>query len=71
MRPTDIQKFTKKYDPSKSKLLKNGIEIRGVVEIEKAINRANEIIDRHGLNLIVVNTAEMASYGAFEVREAV
>jgi len=67
---SDILKFIKKYDPSKMKQLKTGIEIRGVADIEKAISRAEYVIEKNKLNLTVVNTAEMAAYGAFEIQEA-
>ncbi|RZJ80531.1 MAG: hypothetical protein EOO20_25925 [Chryseobacterium sp.] len=66
---SDLQLFIAKFDPNKFKSLSNGIEIRGVVELEKTILAAKSLIERLGYNLEIVRTASMAAYGAFEVRE--
>lgn len=70
MKKSDINIFQDKMDYTKVKPLKTGIEVRGMVDVEKSVGAAREIIKSLNLNLQVVNTAEMASYGAFEVREA-
>lgn len=68
---TDLQLFIKKYQPSKFKELKNGIEVRSVKDIEDASKRATQLIDSMSLGLVVVRDAIMAERSAFEVREVV
>lgn len=68
---TDLQKFTRLFDPSKFKQLKNGIEIRSVGNLHRATFNAAELINEHSLGLVVVSNGEMAAYKAFEVREVV
>lgn len=65
----DIQKFISKYKPSKYKVLKNGIEVRSVTNVEEAANKACELIKEMKLRLVVVRDAEMSAYRAFEVQE--
>jgi len=66
----DLQQFMEKFQPSKFKLMANGIEIRGIADIHRTISFAKQLIDRMGLNLKVKHTAEMVGYGAFEVNNA-
>jgi hypothetical protein len=68
---SDLQQFIGKYDPSKFKELKNGIEVRGVYDLHGAMNKARELIIDLSMGLEVVHNAEMAAYKAFEVREVV
>jgi len=63
----DIQKFIDKFEPNKFKVMRSGIEIRGMNNIHDAIETANEVIEKLKLNLQVAHNAEMVSYGAFEV----
>ena len=42
---TDLERFIAKYDPSKFKQLKNGIEVRSVKNVEEASNKATELIN--------------------------
>lgn len=63
----DIQKFIDKFEPNKFKVMRSGIEIRGMNNIHDAIETAKEVIEKLKLNLQVAHNAEMVSYGAFEV----
>ncbi|WP_457288078.1 hypothetical protein [Pedobacter sp. UYP24] len=63
----DLQKFIEKYEPNKFKLMAKGIEIRGMNDIHRSITSAKELIQRMKLKLTVVHTADMTSYGGFEV----
>jgi hypothetical protein len=63
----DLQKFIQKFEPNKFKMLARGIEIRGNNDLHRSIAFAKELIERFKLNLTVHNSAEMASYGGFEV----
>lgn len=63
----DLQKFIDKFEPNKFKLMSNGIEVRGVNDIHRAIAGAKDLITRLQLNLIVAHNAEMLSYRGFEV----
>jgi hypothetical protein len=67
----DLIKFIEKFKPSKYKKLNNGIEIRGVADVQSMVAKARELISELKLNLIVVDTAEMAAYRSFEVREVI
>jgi hypothetical protein len=67
----DLQKFIQKFEPNKFKMLRTGIEIRGNNDVHRSIAFAKELIERLKLNLTVHNSAEMASYGGFEVRHSV
>ncbi|MFP5079439.1 hypothetical protein [Pedobacter sp. JCM 36344] len=64
---TDLQKFIQKFEPHKFKVLARGIEIRGTGDLHRSITFAKELIERLKLNLTVHHSAEMASYGGFEV----
>ncbi|KEQ31223.1 hypothetical protein N180_02955 [Pedobacter antarcticus 4BY] len=66
---SDLQMFISKYKPSKYKVLKNGIEVRSVPNVEEAENKARELIKEMKLRLVVVRDAEMSAYRAFEVQE--
>lgn len=63
----DIQKFILKFEPNKFKMLARGIEIRGNSDLHRSITFAKELIAKLKLNLTVHHSAEMASYGGFEV----
>lgn len=65
----DLNKFIDKFQPSKFKKLKDGIEIRSVYDIPDAISKAKCLIATMSLKLQVVHSAEMAAYRAFEIRE--
>lgn len=65
---TDLQIFIEKFQPSKYKELKNSIEVRSVVDVERASNKAAELIKSLSLGLVVVRDANTACRGAFEVR---
>lgn len=64
---SDLQRFIEKFEPSKFKLMAQGIEIRGIVDLHRNITQAKDLIERMKLNLIVSHNAEMVSYGGFEV----
>ena len=66
----DLQKFIDKFEPNKFKVLKRGIEIRGNADLHRAITLANALIERLKLKLSVLSSADMASYGCFEVLNA-
>lgn len=66
---TDLQKFIAKYQMSKFKVMKGKLEIRSVGNLTEATNKAAQLINDLGLRLEVVQSADMASYRAFEVRE--
>lgn len=66
---TDLQIFIEKFQPSKYKELKNSVEVRSVNDVEKASNKATELIKSLKLELAVVRDASAASRGAFEVQE--
>jgi hypothetical protein len=63
----DLQKFIDKFEPRKFKLLKKGIEIRGIRDMPRNITEAKNLIDRLELNLVISHNAEMLIYGSFEV----
>jgi len=64
---TDLQLFIEKFEPNKFKIITKGIEIRGINDLPRNINQANQIIQKMGLKLIVSHNAEMLSYRGFEV----
>ncbi|WP_448104729.1 hypothetical protein [Pedobacter panaciterrae] len=66
---SQILSFLRILGRDKYKLINGGVEIRGVSNLEGTIKEANSIIAKNEFSLQVVNTASMASYGAFEVRE--
>ena len=66
---TDIEKFIKKNQPSKYKVLSNGIEVRSNHDLQGAIIKARECIKSLKLALEVIDTAEMAERKCFDVRE--
>jgi len=63
----DLQKFIEKFEPNKFKIMRSGIEVRGMNNIHDAIETAKRLIEKLKLNLRVSHNAEMVSYGAFEV----
>ena len=63
----DLQQFIKAFDPNKFKILKSGIEIRGISDIHRNISLAKELIQKLKLRLDVRHNAEMTAYGGFEV----
>lgn len=63
----DLQKFIKAYDPNKYKILRTGIEVRGINDIHNGISFATQLIERMKLKLFIRHTADMTSYGGFEV----
>lgn len=65
----DLQQFIDKFQPNKFKLMKRGIEVRGISNIHNTITMAKDLINRLGLNLIISHNAEMISYGGFEVND--
>ncbi|RZK38209.1 MAG: hypothetical protein EOO90_23000 [Pedobacter sp.] len=65
----ELQKFINAFQPSKFKILKSGIEVRGVSNIQNGIEYAKQIIQRLKLNLLVRHTADMTMYGGFEILE--
>lgn len=67
---SDLQKFIDKFEPNKFKLLAKGIEIRGINDIHRNITHAKDIITKLKLKLTVFHTAEMVTYGGFEVNNA-
>lgn len=66
---TDLQIFIEKYSPSIYKELKNSVEVRSVNDVDKASNKARELIKELKLALVVVRDANAACRGAFEVKE--
>lgn len=67
----DLQCFIDKFEPSKFKLMANGIEIRGINDMHRNVSQARDLIERLELNLTVLHNAEMLSYRGFEVNNAV
>jgi len=63
----DLQKFIKAYDPNKYKILRTGIEVRGITDIHNGITFAKELIEKMKLKLSIRHTADMTVYGGFEV----
>ncbi len=63
----DLQKFIDKFDPGKFKLIKNGVEIRGIIDLHRGMQEAKALIERFQLKLVVSHTAEMLTYRGFEV----
>ncbi|RYG16412.1 MAG: hypothetical protein EOO07_13340 [Chitinophagaceae bacterium] len=63
----DLQKFIKAYEPNKYKVLKSGIEVRGINDIHRGLAFAREVISKLKLKLSINHTAEMTMYGGFEV----
>lgn len=66
----DLRTFILKFEPRNFKALARGIEVRGASDIHRSVAFAKELIIKKSLKLSVVHTAEMAGYGAFEVRDA-
>ena len=63
----DLQTFIKKFDPKKYKLTRAGVEIRGINDMYRNLTQARTIIANLELNLTVIHTADMLSYGGFQV----
>lgn len=66
----DLQKFIKVFDRDTMKQLKDGVEYRGIKNLDNAVSEARSLIDKSNLKLRVIANADMASYGAFEVKES-
>gem|GEM_PF-2619524 len=64
---TDLEKFIKVFDPNKYKILRTGIEVRGISDIHRNITIAKQLIEKMKLKLSIRHTAEMTTYGGFEV----
>ncbi|SOD12826.1 hypothetical protein SAMN06297358_0869 [Pedobacter xixiisoli] len=64
---TDLQRFIEKFQPNKFKLMAQGVEIRGAVDLHNAMKEARMLIERFQLSLTVNHNAEMLSYQGFEV----
>lgn len=62
-----LQKFLTEFGPAKFKWLSGGLEIRGIVDMQRAMLEAKLLIDRFQLNLTINHTADMLSYRGFEV----
>ncbi|WP_225872212.1 hypothetical protein [Pedobacter frigidisoli] len=63
----DLQTFIEKFDPRKYKMTKAGVEIRGIIDMYRNLTHARMIITNLELNLTVIHTADMLSYGGFQV----
>lgn len=63
----DLQKFIKAFEPNKYKILRTGIEVRGMYDIHRGMSFAKQLIDKLKLKLSIRHTADMTSYGGFEV----
>lgn len=63
----DLQQFMELFKPDKFKRTAKGIELRGLVDLLGEIALAKEIINKKGLNLMVVHKAEMLTFKGFEV----
>ncbi|SHG08415.1 hypothetical protein [Pedobacter caeni] len=66
----DLEKFILLFEPSKYKRLKNGIEVRGQPDLESNVATAKALVLSLGLHLTIISDANMATYRAFEVRQA-
>ena len=67
MTSSDLQQFIDKFEPNKFKLIKNGMEVRGMIDLQRGIKEAKEVIERFQLKLVVSHNAEMLSFKGFEV----
>ena len=63
----DLQRFIDHFQPNKFKFISGGIEVRGAIDLHKAMNEAKWVIERLKLPLAISHTAEMLSYRGFEV----
>jgi len=63
----DLMTFIEKFEPKKFKMTRAGVEIRGINDMYRNLMHARSIIANLKLNLTVVHTAEMLSYGGFQV----
>ena len=57
----DLQQFIKAFDSNKFKILKSGIEIRGISDIHRNISLAKELIQKLKLQLDLMHNAEMTT----------
>jgi hypothetical protein len=64
---TDLLRFIEQFQPRKFKFISRGLEIRGAVDLHRAMNEARVVIERLQLPLAVKHSAEMLSYRGFEV----
>ncbi|MNK25657.1 hypothetical protein D3C87_439840 [compost metagenome] len=62
-----LQQFLTEFQPAKFKWLSRGIEVRGIVDIHRALEEARQLINRLQLELNINHTADMLSYRGFEV----
>ena len=65
---SDLEKFKVLFDRDKVKSYPTKLEYR-TSELDKNLQSAREIITKHNLKLEAGTTGDMASYGAFEVKE--
>ena len=63
----DLKKFIEKFQPNKFKVIKGGIEVRGMNEIHRSLSEAKVLIEKMKLKLTVAHNSQMVCYGAFEV----
>lgn len=64
---SEMLKFMNEFKPAKYKLLKKGLEVRGIINIHDNIIEAKAIIQSLKLRLVVIHSAEMLTYRGFEV----
>lgn len=64
----DLEQFIAKFEPNKFKVMTDGIEVRGINDMHRSLERAKELIQKLKLKLVVNHNAEMLSYGGFEVK---
>lgn len=63
----DLQQFMDIFKPDKFKLTSKGLELRSIVDLHGDITIAKAIINKLGLKLSVLHTAEMLTFRGFEV----
>lgn len=68
--PEAVERFIDKFQPSKFKTLAKGIEIRGVKDVHRHMEMARALIKDLKLPLEIHHSAEMVSYGGYEVKIA-
>lgn len=65
---SDLEKFKVLFDRDKVKNYPTKLEYR-TSDLDKNLQAARELITKHNLKLVAGTTGDMASYGAFEVKE--
>jgi len=63
----DLKKFIEEFQPNNFKVIKGGIEVRGMNEIHRNLSEAKALIEKMKLKLTIAHNSQMVSYGAFEV----